>query len=217
MKNELRPKKLNRFISIPRLIDILVTKKLAFSDPERWEDKNDSCLLEIYKKRKKASRICAICFLGDEETIHHWDAFASEGDGCCIEFGVNEMLDLIEAAKKEFPYAKIMHGKVNYKKIRKVNGKIPDDSVPFYKRNLYACEAEYRVLLTANDNKKPFAIDLGDLSVIKKITLSGKLEKSSAYYALLRDTLVKLANFKDCKKVNPSSVYFNEKWIAKFS
>jgi hypothetical protein len=39
--------RLNRFTTLPVLLDILRRKRLVFSDPKYWEDENDLKLLEI--------------------------------------------------------------------------------------------------------------------------------------------------------------------------
>jgi hypothetical protein len=74
--------KLNRFTTLPVLLDMLRRKRLVFSDPKYWEDKNDLELLAIYKKAKGKKSLFALCFLMEDETIHHWKAFAAGSSGC---------------------------------------------------------------------------------------------------------------------------------------
>jgi hypothetical protein len=70
--------KLNRFTTLPHLLKMLDQPRLVFSNPKYWEDKNDSEILEVYIRKKygksENAKIFALCFLEDDETIHHWKA-----------------------------------------------------------------------------------------------------------------------------------------------
>ena len=52
----MEPKKLNRFTTLPVLLDLLKRKRLVLLDPAVWEDKNDS-------------ENSASCIQGDESRI----------------------------------------------------------------------------------------------------------------------------------------------------
>ena len=41
-----------RFTSLPWLLDVLESKELLFSDPDNWEDENDSQILHAYKEKR---------------------------------------------------------------------------------------------------------------------------------------------------------------------
>ena len=64
--------KLNRFTTLPILLDLLERKKLTLLNPILWEDKNDSEIILEYKKRKNIKNLFALCFSHNDETIHHW-------------------------------------------------------------------------------------------------------------------------------------------------
>ncbi len=44
--------KLNRYTTLPVLLDLLQRKKLTLLNPEFWEEKNDSEIILEYKRRK---------------------------------------------------------------------------------------------------------------------------------------------------------------------
>lgn len=46
--------KLNRFTTVPFLIDLLRRKKLALLNPSFWKDVNDREITEVYRKTVKA-------------------------------------------------------------------------------------------------------------------------------------------------------------------
>lgn len=45
--------KLNRFTTLPVLLDLLQRQKLTLLDPKSWEDKNDSEIILEYKNKKE--------------------------------------------------------------------------------------------------------------------------------------------------------------------
>jgi hypothetical protein len=90
MKTEL--KKLNRFTTLPVLLDLLKRKRLVLLNPATWEDKNDSEILKEYKRRKNLPNLFALCFSYGDETIHHWKTFADGISGCCIEFDAPKLI-----------------------------------------------------------------------------------------------------------------------------
>ncbi len=54
---------LNRYTSLPYLIEILTDRHLTMLSPKTWEDRNDSFYLERYKVERKLKLILALCFL----------------------------------------------------------------------------------------------------------------------------------------------------------
>ena len=106
--------KLNRFTTLPILLDLLERKKLTLLNPILWEDKNDSEIILEYKKRKNIKNLFALCFSHNDETIHHWKTFSNGPSGCLIEFDAEKLIAHI----KKIPGIKI--GRVEYKKINEV-------------------------------------------------------------------------------------------------
>ena len=105
-------KKINRYTTLPVLLDMLKRKRLVLLDPSSWEDKNDSEILTEYKKRKRIKKLFALCFSYGDETIHHWKTFADGISGCCIQFDSDKLINLL----KHTPG--IQYGAVKYKKLK---------------------------------------------------------------------------------------------------
>jgi hypothetical protein len=213
--------KLNRFTTLPVLLDLLIKKRLVFSDPKFWDDKNDTELLEIYRKRKKsepsqsepAKKLLALCFLRQHETIHHWKTFANGICGCCIEFDKAILTKLLSDHKSKYEYLRF--GSVVYKKLKDVNdGAIDDcvDMLPFIKRWPYRFEKEFRVIWEGETDCHE--IKIPDLSVITRITLSPIMPKP--LFETIKKYLRSLGVPSETV-INPSTIYENQKeWICKF-
>ena len=141
-------KKLNRFTTLPVLLDLLQRKKLTLLDPKLWDDRNDSEIILEYKKRKKIKNLFAVCLSCGDETVHHWKTFSNGTSGCVIEFDAVKLFALID----KIPNLK--HQKVEYKKLSEIEDKdttIDVDQMPFTKRWPYRCEEEYRIIVENNN------------------------------------------------------------------
>jgi hypothetical protein len=210
--------KLNRFTSLPVLLDLLISRRLVFSDPKFWDDKNDVELLEIYKNNKyegkRDIRVFALCFLTEHETIHHWKTFADGICGCCVEFDKSKLIKLLSAHKNEGK--NLRFGSVAYQKLKDVcDGSIGDDveMIPFKKRWPYRYEKEFRVILECDTDGGEIS-DI-DLAMITKITFSQKMPKP--LFETLREYLRRGSLGIPLEtKINHSTIYENKYWIGKF-
>lgn len=166
---------LNRYTSIPYLIDALRAKRLTLRTPDSWEDRNDSHYLKRYKDEKKLATLLALCFMTSRERLHHWKCFADGASGVCIEFRRGKLLKGL-AVKRGFRM-----DKVQYKYVDTLEEAMPPlDAWPFLKRVPFQDEKEFRVIYETMDpedktNELPFA-----LSDIRRITLSPWLAKPVA-------------------------------------
>ena len=77
---------LNRYTTLPILLDMLQQKHITLLSPETWEDWNDAYYLEQYRQASKLHSVLAVCFSACGETFHHWRVFSSGLSGVCIEF-----------------------------------------------------------------------------------------------------------------------------------
>jgi len=197
---------LNRFTTLPILLDFLERKKLVLLDPKSWDDRNDTEVIMAYKEKKNIEQLFALCFTHDYETIHHWKTFAHGPSGCCIEFNAQKLLKIFDA------YG-LNHGLVSYKKISEIRKKVqPLNQLPFTKRIPYECEKEYRVIYEGSSPCVVFEIDV-PLSCINKITISQQMPEPvfQTIKKLLKNT------FKDpAKRISRSTIYENKIWIDGF-
>ena len=203
-------KKLNRFTSLPVLLDLLERKKITLLDPKLWDDKNDTEVILAYKAKMKIKNLFAVCFSHGDETVHHWKTFADGTSGCLIEFDAEKLLNAI----KDTPGLK--HGKIIYKKLAEIEKKdieIEIAKMPFTKRWPYRCEEEYRILVESNDDITFFDIDI-PLESIRRITISQRMPEP------IYDTIKKYLNGlrgNPESRINRSTLYENKRWIKRFN
>lgn len=200
--------KLNRFTTLPFLIDLIVRKKLVLLNPEFWEDFNDRKTIQFYKEKSGNKSIYALCLTFKSETIHHWNAFSNGPSGCCIEFSYSKLAVALDNLN-------ISHGKVDYLNIADLKDKhIHQDLLPFVKRSPYRPESEYRILLSNNEEQQPsFEIPIS-IEMINRITLSNKLPRVT--FDSLKKMILELEPKLE-KKIIRSSLYENTRWIEHFS
>ena len=206
-KDTVQMKKINRYTTLPVLLDMLKRKRLVLLDPESWDDKNDSAIMAEYKERKKVEKLFALCCSQGDETIHHWRTFADGTSGCCIEFDGTRLTDLLGTING------VRYGPVVYRKMKDLKeGTIKIDSIPFTKRWPYRCEEEFRIIWEGSTTEECFEIDF-DLSMIKRITISQRMPQP--VYATIRQYL-KGAFRNPEQRINRSTLYENKIWIGKF-
>ncbi len=202
-------KYLNRFTTLPVLLDLLQRKKLTLLDPKLWDDKNDSEIILEYKKRKGFKNVLALCLSYGDETVHHWKTFSNGVSGCVIEFDAKKLF----AVLNKIPNLK--HGKVVYKKLSEIENKnatINIDEIPFTKRWPYRCEEEYRIIIESNSKDTFFDIDI-PLDVITKITISQQMPEP--IYNTIKSYLKDLRSNPD-SRISRSTLYENKRWINRF-
>lgn len=206
-----KKKYLNRFTTLPVLIDLLRRKKLVLLSPEKWEDRNDAEVMLEYKKRNKLKHLYAVCFAEGDETIHHWTAFSNGSSGCCIEFDRELLLSEVNKTKG------IRTGAVKYKKLKDVKSEaIKVADMPFTKRWPYRCEEEYRIIFESKSESAAsnglFDIDIS-LKCIRKITINQRMPEQ--VYQTIREYLRDEFKNPD-QRINRSTLYENKIWISKF-
>lgn len=202
--------KLNRFTTLPVLLDLLQRQKLTLLDPKSWEDKNDSEIILEYKKRNKIKNLFAICLSCGDETIHHWKTFSNGSSGCLIEFDAQKLFNIID----KIPNLK--HKEVTYRKLSDIESKsavLNVDDIPFTKRWPYRCEEEYRIIVESNnDTDKHYDIDI-PLDIIKRITINQQMPDK--IYETIKDYLKNLKGNPD-SRINRSTLFENKRWINRF-
>lgn len=198
--------RLNRFTTLPVLLDFLERKKLVLLDPKSWDDKNDTEVILAYKGKKGIEKLFALCFTHDYETIHHWKTFANGSSGCCIEFEADKLIQI-------FKKAKLRHGIVEYKKINEATpNSFKLNQMPFIKRKPYECEQEYRIIWEGDTDANVFELDV-PLDTINKITISQQMPEQ--VFITIENLLKKTFDDPE-KRISRSTIYENKRWINSF-
>lgn len=211
----MEPKRLNRFTNLPSLLDILARKKLTLLNPETWDDKNDSYVINQYKARKKLKTVLALCFASQSERYHHWKVFADGSSGVCIEFVRIRFMASFEKCCKTVP--EFRSGEVDYLTLDGL-GKLDDSERnvnrwPFLKRKAFIDEREFRIIFESkDDDKTPKEIPI-EIGCIRKITLSPWLHRS-----LFKTVAETIKQVEGCDKlvVKHSSLLTTLRWREKF-
>lgn len=201
--------KLNRFTTLPILLDFLKRRKLTFLDPKSWEDKNDTEIILEYKKRSNIKNLFAICFTHEDETIHHWKTYSNGSSGCVIQFDAKKIFAIVNKIPE------IKHAKVEYRHISEMENLVDAtmiNKIPFTKRWPYRCENEYRFIYETNSIVNSFELDI-PISCITKITLSQQMPET--IYETIKQHLRDLKQNPD-GKISRSTLYENKKWINIF-
>ena len=92
---------LNRYTSLPVLLDMLVHKKIVLLKPSSWEDKNDSYYMERYREERNLETLVAICFTKKRETFHHWKIFTNGASG--VSTTATEYTCALRTARIRYP------------------------------------------------------------------------------------------------------------------
>ncbi len=170
---------LNRYTSLPFLLDTLYNKRLTLVDPARWEDENDSYFMKLYKEKSDCITVLALCFAENQtrtaEKYHNWKIYAGNSSGVCIQFARSKLIAQIESIEG------IRFDSVTYMMIGKfenARSTIPWRQLPFMKRKAFDGETEFRIIYESDSpaeiSSKDIPIDLG---IITKITLNPWIPK----------------------------------------
>jgi len=198
--------KLNRFTTIPFLIDMLQRETLTLLNPGFWEDYNDRETVESYRIKTNSKSIYALCLTQGNETVHHWNAFANGTSGCCIEFSPEKLFSFLNES------VGVEHGAAEYVSLKNLRG-LETSRLPYLKQQPFEPENEYRII-AVSEKEQVAALDIPiDLGVIRRITLSNKLPEP--VFDSLKDVL-QFINPNLKAKISHSTLFKNSTWINHF-
>jgi hypothetical protein len=199
---------LSRYTSLPVLLDLIERQSLVFLNPQSWQDRNDSLVMEEYKKRRKLTCLLALCFSKGDETIHHWNTFAGGPSGCRIDFHMPSLIDQLKDQDG------IRYDKVSYRKMHGVKAAdLKEDNMPFIKRWPYRIEEEFRLLYESTNPAEKERSELVvpiEMNSIRSITVSQSMPET--VFASIKSQLgAKLG-----KRISRSTLLENRTWINRF-
>jgi hypothetical protein len=169
------PTRLNRYTTLPFLLEILTRRQLTLLSPYSWEDQNDAHYLRSYGDKRELKTLLALCFTMHRETFHHWKIYSNGPSGVCIEFDPEKLLP-------SFPTGGgFLLQKVRYSFVKEVKGKKPAPfRWPFLKRICFEDEREFRIIFESKTQELHTKAVPIPLSSIQKITLGPWLPKGVA-------------------------------------
>ncbi|KQM98358.1 hypothetical protein [Sphingomonas sp. Leaf25] len=199
IKNTLR-----RYTTIGSAIDTLRNKRVAFLDPEKWDDRNDAEFMRLYREKMKLASLKALCCTESGETYHHWKVFTQSADGCCIDFEKKPLLHSIKTDDDYF-YASMDYVRLDEMK----DAKYTISDLPFLKRAGFKPELEYRIIYTGECGEGAHFMPI-ELRWIKRIVLNPWLPPSVA--KSIAETLVEASGDPEFK-VASSKLTNSQLWI----
>lgn len=143
--------RLKRYTTLASVVDMLVEEHLPLLDPIKWKDTNDTHFLGIYQDCVNAKGVYAACFTQAAETYHHWQVFAGENEGVCIEFDKKRLL---ESLQEKGSY---LWGDVKYRSLKQMarRKRINVYELPFLKRIGFSDEKEFRLIYRSSKPQRP--------------------------------------------------------------
>lgn len=202
-KDSSERKFINRFTSLTFLLDTLSNKRLLLLDPKRWEDKNDSYFLGLYKEKSKKNTFLALCFVQYKsdrqvaEKYNHWKIYSGDNSGVCIQFKRSELVKYF----KSYLGDNFRYGNVKYYTIGKLeenyqNNKFHLVDLPFLKRSAFSDEREYRFIYESDENIVNKSVSI-PLDVISRITFNPWIPES-VYKSICKV----IREIKDCNNIS---------------
>lgn len=155
------PETLYRYVDSLTAVQILQEKKLYFSNPMLWEDKNDSHSVLKYKEYKKLDYIGVLCFTTSNERHHYWSTYVHKEDCIRLKFKLGNL----ELTEKKFIKGHVKYKCINCPDITNAN----KEELIFLKRRPFIDEGEYRII---SSNKNEYI----------KVTNENKIEVSISPY-----------------------------------
>ena len=174
MKRKRAVNSLRRYATIGSAIDTLRNKRIAFVDPEKWDDRNDAEYMRLYKEALDLPNLKALCCTESPETYHHWKVFTTSSDGCFIDFHKDTLLQSIENDDTYFC------APMEYALLSDMDGtKFKLTDLPFLKRSGVEPELEFRVIYTGECDGDAHFMPI-ELAWIRRIVLNPWLPKPVA-------------------------------------
>ena len=144
--------RLKRYTTLAAAADMLVEKRLALLNPAKWQDTNDTYFLSVFQEMVGANGIYAACFTQAAETYHHWQVFAGDNEGVCVEFDREALLGFLMDASASYRWGDMKYRTLAQVDVRK---RINVYELPFLKRKGFADEKEFRLLFHSRSAQQP--------------------------------------------------------------
>ena len=203
MSERIARTRLKRFTTIGSAIDLLRNKRIAFLDPEKWDDRNDAEFMRLYKVKEKCESLKALCCTQSPQTYHHWRVFTQSTDGCFIEFLRTPLVDSVRGDPN------YRSSGMEYIKLEEI--KLCDygaRDLPFLKRAGFRPEEEYRIIYTGACDGPVHFMDI-DLDWVRRIVLNPWLPTSIS--DSIKETFWEISGRRDLK-IEASKLTNSQTW-----
>lgn len=220
-------KRVYRFTTLDRFIEVLKTRKFAFVNPTKWTDPFEKFFIErdflVNTKKFKLpikDRVFAVCVSGTDSSEAYWKVYAPKKDGIRLTFDTEKLLTNF---LDRIPDADVYIGKVSYQITREFhkisfdkkglideinNSKIGQHQIKLLlkKRKPFMYEDEVRIMVIPhikNEETSVFHAQTEITSYTKNYTLDPRLSQN--YVNVLRGYFQRDFGF----KVSHSNLYLD--------
>lgn len=198
-------KNIKRYTELPFVLQILKEKKLTLLDPFKWDDKNDSKFLDIFKDKSKYSSIYALCFTSADQTYHHWKVFTHGSSGACICFDSDKFKAWIDTLPD------IISGEVVYSKVSDLKkSQLKLEGLPFVKREGFQAEKEFRIIHCSSEHGTSNNIIDIPIDIITGVIINPWLPEN--VFNTIKEIIHSIDGCSDLD-VQRSTLISNEQWI----
>lgn len=184
--------RLKRYTTLAGAVNMLVEQQLPLLDPSKWKDTNDTHFLGAFQECVKAKGIYAACFTQATETYHHWQVFAGDNEGVCVEFDKEALLESL-VDQPRYMWDDMKYRTLGQLRLRK---RINAYELPFLKRKGFSDEKEFRLLYHSNRQQKPVHLVPIKRSWIKRIIINPWMNE-----ALFQSMKTALKSIPGCRNV----------------
>jgi hypothetical protein len=206
---------MRRYTNVLSLLHILRHQRLTLLPPTTWFDQNDALGLLEYARRLAGEgdgTVYALCFAEGVERAHHWQIFAGDTHGVCIQFNRERFIEHVTGIGHGLLYGPVVYR--NLSQIREMKP-IALEQLPFLKRDTFKDEAEYRLVAWDEGLLAGEAFDIPmPIDIIDRVILGPAMPQELAY------TLKDIAcSFADCADIRftKSKLVNNESWAQAIS
>jgi hypothetical protein len=197
--------RLKRYTTLASAVDMLVEQRLALLDPAKWKDTNDTHFLGAFTDCVGAKSVYVACFTQATETYHHWQVFAGENEGVCVEFDKEALLgSLVDDSA-------YLWDDMKYRTLKQLGlrRQINAYELPFLKRKGFADEKEFRLLYYSRRPQKPVHLVPTKRAWVKRIVLNPWM--NDALYQSMRTALKSIPGCGNVSVIHTSLIN-NTEW-----
>jgi len=213
----LASKRVQKFLSLERALQLLETKKMWFSNPAKWPDPFERRFVDgIYPGNKKFTwheRVYCICVTPIATSEASWKAYSEKDIAVKLEFDRTEFAKIIDTITTQPGVMDVFFGQMDYQRTRDIvkplkqiifsDGARPSITSKLFKarllllkRKAFKYECEFRAIVVKN-KKSPaegISVDIPNIiDLVKTITIGPTAGDNE--YEMIKEYLISKYNF----------------------
>lgn len=215
----LRNKRIQKFLSLERALQLLENKKLWFSNPAKWPDPFERRFIDGEYDGGKPftwhNRVYCMCITPNATSEASWKAYSENDFAVKLEFARQEYVDILNRACGQPGVMDVFFGTMDYQQTRDIekplskiefsdgaklslSSKLFKARLLLLKRKAFAYESEYRAIIVKKDtsNAAGISVDIPNiLSLVQSITIGPTV--GDGEYKMIKKHLISEYKFRD--------------------